>query len=91
MALSQDSADGYVKSLRRMASSSTTRARSLTRRPFPGTTIGVPFTRLAKEETGRAQTTNVLALGAVVGITGIVSVESIRKAVIEAVPAGTGR
>jgi 2-oxoglutarate ferredoxin oxidoreductase subunit gamma len=56
---------------------------------FSGISFGVPFTRLAKEETGRAQTANVLTLGAVAGITGVVSVDSLRKAVLEAVPAGT--
>ena len=39
------------------------RARSTTPPAFTGTTFGVPFTRLAKEETGRVQTTNVLDPG----------------------------
>lgn len=56
---------------------------------FGGDRFGVPFTRLALEETGRAQTTNILALGAVVGITGVVTTESLRKAVLAMVPAGT--
>ena len=56
---------------------------------FEGTSFGVPFARLAVEETGRRQTANILTLGAVAGITGVVSVESLRKAVLGMVPAGT--
>jgi 2-oxoglutarate ferredoxin oxidoreductase subunit gamma len=56
---------------------------------FKGDRFGVPFTRLALEETGRAQTANILTLGAVAGITGVVTTESLRKAVLEMVPAGT--
>ena len=41
------------------------------------------------EETGRRQTTNILTLGAVAGITGVVTTESLRKAVLAMVPAGT--
>ncbi|MFH1834135.1 MAG: 2-oxoacid:acceptor oxidoreductase family protein [bacterium] len=54
-----------------------------------GVSFGVPFTRLATEETGRKQTANVLTLGAVAGMTGVVSVGSLRKAVIDRVPPGT--
>jgi 2-oxoglutarate ferredoxin oxidoreductase subunit gamma len=56
---------------------------------FRGLAFGIPFTRLAVEETGRQQTANILTLGAVVGITGVVSVESLRKAVMGRVPKGT--
>jgi 2-oxoglutarate ferredoxin oxidoreductase subunit gamma len=89
VALSQDSADGYVKTLRKdgifIYDSDHVKAVPA----FNGLTFGIPLTHLALEETGRAQTTNVLTLGAVVGITGVVSVEAIRKAVLEAVPPGT--
>jgi len=56
---------------------------------FSRLSFAIPFTRLAVEETGRRQTANVLTLGAVVGITGITSVDSLRKAVLGMVPAGT--
>jgi len=89
VALSVPAANGYIKSLRR--SGIFIYDCGVIKEPpvFGGAVIGVPFSRLAKEETGRVQTTNSLALGAVVGVTGIVSVGSLRKAVIEAVPAGT--
>jgi 2-oxoglutarate ferredoxin oxidoreductase subunit gamma len=56
---------------------------------FVGDKFGIPFTRLAREETGRIQTANILTLGAVAGITGVVTTESLRKAVLAMVPAGT--
>lgn len=89
VALSQAAATGYVKTLRKDGILIYDSERVLTLPEFGGAIFGVPFTSLAKEETGRVQTTNVLTLGAVVGITGVVSVESIRKAVLEAVPRGT--
>jgi len=50
---------------------------------------GVPFTRLAQEVTGRSQTANILTLGAVVGLTGVVSAASLEQSVLGMVPAGT--
>jgi 2-oxoglutarate ferredoxin oxidoreductase subunit gamma len=57
--------------------------------PVAAVSFGVPFTRLAVEETGRRQTANILTLGAVAGMTGVVSVESLQKALMGRVPAGT--
>ncbi|MCZ7663346.1 MAG: 2-oxoacid:acceptor oxidoreductase family protein [Thermoleophilia bacterium] len=51
--------------------------------------FGIPFTKLALEETGRAQTANILTLGAVAGLTGVVSQASLEKAVLSMVPPGT--
>jgi 2-oxoglutarate ferredoxin oxidoreductase subunit gamma len=89
VALSQDAADAYVKTLQKNGVLIYDCEKVTTIPAFAGKTIGVPFSRIAKEEIGKAQTANVLTLGAVVGITGIVSVESIQRAVLEEVPAGT--
>jgi 2-oxoglutarate ferredoxin oxidoreductase subunit gamma len=89
VALSQDSTNAYTKTLRKDGVLMYDSEKVTTPPVFPGKSIALPFTRLAKEETGKAQTANVLTLGAVVGITGVVSVDSLRKAVLEAVPAGT--
>jgi len=51
--------------------------------------VRIPFTRLAIEECGRALFANVVALGAVAEITGIVAWDSIRQAVLARVPKGT--
>ncbi len=89
VALSQDSANGYTKTLRRDGILLYDSEKVANPPVFNGTSIGVPFTRLAKEETERVQTANVLALGVVVAITGVVSVDSIKRAVREAVPPRT--
>ena len=49
----------------------------------------LPITHTAKEELGRSLFANIVALGALVKITGVVSVESLTKAVLSRVPKGT--
>ena len=48
-----------------------------------------PLTELAEQTTGLSLTMNILTLGILVGLTGIVSRESIEKAVRDSVPGGT--
>jgi 2-oxoglutarate ferredoxin oxidoreductase subunit gamma len=89
VALSQQSATGYMRLLR-PDGVLVYDSENVTQLPaFSGVRFGIPFTRLAVEETGRRQTTNILTLGAVIGITGVVSVESLKKAVKGMVPSGT--
>lgn len=52
-------------------------------------TIALPIIKTAIEELGRSIFANIVALGAVVGITGVVSKEAIEKAVLARVPKGT--
>lgn len=54
-----------------------------------GTSFGVPFSSLAMQVTGRVQTANILTLGAVAGLTDIVTRASLEKAVSGMVPPGT--
>lgn len=89
VALSQQSASGYLGMLRPNGVFIYDSEKVEQPPAFPGESFGVPFTRLATEETGRAQTANVLTLGAVVSITGVVSIDSLEKAVMEMVPKGT--
>jgi 2-oxoglutarate ferredoxin oxidoreductase subunit gamma len=89
VALSQEAANAYVEGLSKEGVFIYDSDNVTTPPNFKGTTIGIPFTRLAKEETGKVQTANVLALGAMVDITGIVSVGSLHQAVLEEVPKGT--
>ncbi len=51
--------------------------------------IELPVTKLAKETTGRNITANVVALGALVAVTKIVSKEAIAQAVAARAPKGT--
>ena len=51
--------------------------------------IKIPVTRLAFETTGRQITANTVALGVLVGLTGVVSRQAIEKAVTARAPRGT--
>mgnify|MGYP001772795887 CR=1 FL=1 len=51
--------------------------------------IQLPITAMAEEVTGKRVTASILALGLIVGLTGIVSEEAIREAVRARVPKGT--
>lgn len=49
----------------------------------------IPITELAKQETGREMTANIVALGAIIGITQAVSDRALKEAVLARIPAGT--
>lgn len=51
--------------------------------------VALPITRSAKEKLGRDMFANIIALGAIVGLTGTVSRESLMAAVLARVPKGT--
>lgn len=51
--------------------------------------IKIPITRVAIESSGKAITANVVALGVLVGLTGIVSRDAIQKAILARAPKGT--
>lgn len=51
------------------------------------TVYRLPITRLAKEDIGREIVANVVALGAMIGLTGIVSKDAVEEAVLRKVPA----
>lgn len=89
VALSQESVKGYAKLLRPdgLLIYDSEKVQDLPR--VTGPSYGIPFSRLAVEQIGKAQTMNVLTLGAVVGITGVVSTDAVRKAMMEMVPKGT--
>ena len=54
-----------------------------------GKVYELPITHTAKEELGKALFANIVALGALVKITGVVSTDSLIKAVLARVPKGT--
>ena len=51
--------------------------------------IRLPITKMAFETTGRIITANTVALGVLVGMTGVVSREALEKAIIARAPHGT--
>lgn len=50
---------------------------------------GLPFTQLAKEEAGHPMVANVVALGAIAALTGVVTKENLIDAVLKRAPRGT--
>jgi 2-oxoglutarate ferredoxin oxidoreductase subunit gamma len=56
---------------------------------FKGKVYELPITHTAKTELGKALFANIIALGAIVKLTGLVSEASIIKAVLNRVPKGT--
>lgn len=51
--------------------------------------VAVPITEIAQESTGRAITSSIVALGLIIGLTGVVSRHALEQAVRNRVPAGT--
>ena len=51
--------------------------------------VGIPLTDLAIHECGRRLFANVIALGAIAELTGVVGFDSMRDAVLDRVPSGT--
>ena len=51
--------------------------------------ISAPFSRLAKESLGKEMVANVVALGALAAVTGVVSMESLNQALLSRIPPGT--
>ncbi len=51
--------------------------------------IAIPFTRIARDEIGKAVTANMVALGAIAVFCPLLGVKSLEKAVLSRAPAGT--
>ncbi|MGI6492997.1 MAG: 2-oxoacid:ferredoxin oxidoreductase subunit gamma [Peptococcaceae bacterium] len=51
--------------------------------------FAAPYTRIAKDNLGKEMFANIVALGAIAAITGIVSKDSLLKALFSRIPAGT--
>ncbi|MCS7178545.1 MAG: 2-oxoacid:acceptor oxidoreductase family protein [Anaerolineae bacterium] len=87
LCLSQDACDRYASRLKKggMLILDTTH---VYRAPLIGA-VRVPITELARQATGREITANMVALGLLVGLTGVVSRESLEAAVRARAPDGT--
>ena len=60
-----------------------------TEAPKSGQFYSIPITEIARAEVGRTIVANIVAMGVIVGLTGIVSREALEKAVLRRVPKGT--
>lgn len=87
VALSQEACDKYASNLKKDGLLIVDRDK-VGRIPVTSA-IAAPITELAAAATGRTITANVVALGLLVGLTGVVSREAIEKAVAGRAPKGT--
>lgn len=89
LAMTQEAANKYGKDLRPEGVMIIDEDYVLEPPAIAGRTVKIPIMRLATESVGKAVVANIIALAAVQEITGIVSEESLRKAVLSRVPRGT--
>jgi len=87
MALSQEACDKYASNLKKDGLLIVDRDK-VGRVPLTSA-ICAPITRLAEETTGRGIVANVVALGLLAGLTGVVSRPALEKAVAARAPRGT--
>ena len=87
VAMSQEACDNYASNLHRDGLVIVD-AEKVGRVSVPNV-VRIPITRLALEKTGKSITANVVALGALVGLTKIVSRAAIEQAVSARAPRGT--
>jgi len=87
VALSQEACDKYANNLKKDGLLIVDEEK-VTRLPS-NEAIKLPISKLAVDSTGRAITANVVALGALVGLTGVVSKDALERAVAARAPKGT--
>jgi 2-oxoglutarate ferredoxin oxidoreductase subunit gamma len=87
VALSQEACDKYAANLKKEGLLIVD-VDKVGRVPY-SSAIKVPILRMAIEATGKAIVANVVALGLLVGLTGVVSREALEKAVMARAPKGT--
>lgn len=87
VALSQEAYKKFAKSIRSGGLLIVDQDRVEVPADFDG--VKIPIARIAQETTGRAITANTVALGVLVGLTNLVSRESIERAVTARAPKGT--
>jgi 2-oxoglutarate ferredoxin oxidoreductase subunit gamma len=87
LALNQESCDKYARDLKETGLLMVD-ADAVEHIP-PVRTICLPLVRTAREKVGKLMTTNIVSLGALVGLSKVVSPKSLEKAVLSRVPKGT--
>ena len=88
LAMTQEACDKYIGQLKD-GGIAVLDTSMIERLPENGKYCGIPITQIAKESVGKTITANIVALGALTALTGIVKRDSIEKAVMKRVPKGT--
>lgn len=89
LAMTQDSADSYHKDLRPGGLMIVDEDFVGNVPKVDGQVVKIPIMKLATEVIGKKVVANIIALGALMELTGIVSEDSLKKAVLARVPKGT--
>jgi len=89
LAMTQESADKYCPDLRPGGLLIADEDMVAEMPEVEGRAVRLPIVRLATETVGKRVVANIVALGALVKLTGVVSEEAVRKAVLARVPRGT--
>ncbi len=87
LAMTQESLDKYYPNLK--PEGILILDETLVSRPPEAVHFALPFTRLAREEVGNVMVANVISLGAIAAITGIVTHEALTHAVLTRAPKGS--
>lgn len=91
VAISQEACDKYAKKIKKdtlvILDSSLIKKESI---PDFKNLYAFPFTKIVREELGTTLPTNICSLGALVGISKIVSIDSVKKAILNRVPEKSG-
>jgi 2-oxoglutarate ferredoxin oxidoreductase subunit gamma len=86
LAMTQESLDKYIGDLKE--DGILVIDNSMAVAPSVGRCFGVPFTRLAKEEAGKVMVANMIALGSIAAITGVVTHDALAKVLLGRSPKG---
>lgn len=89
LAMTQDSADSYYKDLRPGGLMIVDEDFVGNVPKVDGQVVKLPIMKLATEVIGKKVVANIIALGALMELTGIVSEDSLKKAILARVPKGT--
>jgi len=87
LAMTQEACDSYCSDLRPGAVVLTDSG--LVSHPPNGRAMGFPFTDTARQELGKVMVANVVALGAIAQLTGIVTLGGLEAALLSRAPSGT--
>ncbi len=87
LAMSQEACDGYCHQLKEDGTLIVDSI--LVDRVERAGAVSVPLTRIAEQATGRRLTANLVALGLIVGLTGVVSLHAMESALSARAPKGT--
>ncbi len=89
LALAQESATKYGAQVKPGGAAVVDAGRVLTPPAGPFRVYSLPIIETAREKVGKVVVANIVALGVIVGISGVVTREGLERAVLERVPKGT--